>query len=253
MEVGDSLSRSIDKGLANSDYGIVVISPWFIKKKWPERELRGLVAREVSEEQKVILPIWLGVTKQEVLTFSPPLADTIAIRSEGMDADEIALSLVKTVRPDIYKQHPRAELEKMLTGAALQDLQEELEYVKYELSEFQCPHCNAPLTERTSIPDDPAYYIGEVGEDFACGYSTIDERMISPCPSSDDFPPLDEFEFVTRNRPDDRSIYTVFLEPKTKRAQRLQFHSGETARTEEQAKQQLVERYNRRAKPWSGC
>ena len=58
LEVGDSLSRSIDKGLAGSRYGIVVISPSFIQKKWPERELRGLVAREIEEEQKVILPVW---------------------------------------------------------------------------------------------------------------------------------------------------------------------------------------------------
>src|SRR6185436_12735864 len=62
LVVGDSLSRSIDRGLTASTYGIVIISPSFIEKKWPERELRGLVAREIEEEQKVILPIWLGVT-----------------------------------------------------------------------------------------------------------------------------------------------------------------------------------------------
>ena len=89
LEVGDSLSRSIDKGLAGSRYGIVVISPSFIQKKWPERELRGLVAREIEEEQKVILPVWLGVTKQDVLDFSPPLADTIAIPTEGVSAEAL--------------------------------------------------------------------------------------------------------------------------------------------------------------------
>lgn len=81
LEVGDSLSRSIDEGLANSSYGVVVVSPSFVQKRWPERELRGLVAREVEAEQKVILPIWFGVTKQEVLNFSPPLVDTIAIKT----------------------------------------------------------------------------------------------------------------------------------------------------------------------------
>src|SRR5688572_30720945 len=124
LKVGDSLSRSIDEGLATSRYAVVIISPFFIQKRWPERELRGLVAREVEEEQKVILPIWLGVTKQEVITFSPPLADSIAIRTEGMTAEEVAMSLLKTIRPDIYKEHPRAELERMLTGEALQALQE---------------------------------------------------------------------------------------------------------------------------------
>jgi hypothetical protein len=93
LEVGDSLSPSIDRGLAESTFGIVVISPSFMAKKWPERELRGLVARELAEEQKVILPVWLGVTKQQVLEFSPPLADTMAIHTEGMTAEEIALLL----------------------------------------------------------------------------------------------------------------------------------------------------------------
>ena len=46
LRAGDSLLRSIDKGLANSKSGIVVISKAFIEKKWPEYELRGLMTRE---------------------------------------------------------------------------------------------------------------------------------------------------------------------------------------------------------------
>ena len=33
MKIGDSLRRKIDKGLANSKFGIVVISKSFIKKR----------------------------------------------------------------------------------------------------------------------------------------------------------------------------------------------------------------------------
>jgi hypothetical protein len=39
LSIGDSISRSIDSGLANSKYGLVVISESFIRKKWPEYEL----------------------------------------------------------------------------------------------------------------------------------------------------------------------------------------------------------------------
>ena len=69
LEVGDSISRSIDRGLANSRFGLVVISPRFIAKRWPEYELRGLVAREMRGG-KVIVPIWYGVTHEQVLSFS---------------------------------------------------------------------------------------------------------------------------------------------------------------------------------------
>src|SRR2546425_6532280 len=73
LKVGDSLSASIDKGLAGSAFGIVVLSPAFIGKPWPEHELRGLVTRDVHEGN-VILPIWHGVTLEDVVRFSPPLA-----------------------------------------------------------------------------------------------------------------------------------------------------------------------------------
>jgi len=45
LRLGDSLSASIDKGLAGSRYGIVVLSKAFIAKRWPQRELQGLVKR----------------------------------------------------------------------------------------------------------------------------------------------------------------------------------------------------------------
>lgn len=41
LQPGDSLSRSIDKGLAKSKFGVVVLSKHFIKKPWPEYELRA--------------------------------------------------------------------------------------------------------------------------------------------------------------------------------------------------------------------
>ena len=256
LEIGESLSKSIDKGLANSTYGIVVISPSFIQKKWPERELRGLVAREIEQEQKVILPIWLGVTKQEVLSFSPPLADTLAITTEEKTAEEIALTLLKTLRPDIYKKHPRGELEKMVSGEALQTLEDELENVKYELSEYRCPHCQAPLIERTIIEPEPDFGGGGLGEDFACGYRTLDDDELSPCPSDPTFPTLEEYEFQTIGTPvrsDQGAVVGYFceLKPKTKNARRLRLDSA-FGETKELAEQKLIKLYDVRARRWKG-
>jgi len=42
LKIGDSLRRSIDKGLTKSRYGIVVLSPAFFKKEWAQKELDGL-------------------------------------------------------------------------------------------------------------------------------------------------------------------------------------------------------------------
>ncbi|HET6558031.1 MAG TPA: toll/interleukin-1 receptor domain-containing protein, partial [Prolixibacteraceae bacterium] len=65
LKIGDSLRQSIDKGLVNSKYGIVVLSKSFFAKNWPQYELNGLTAKEIGG-QKVILPIWHEVTKEDV-------------------------------------------------------------------------------------------------------------------------------------------------------------------------------------------
>jgi hypothetical protein len=89
LRIGDSLRRSIDNGLKNSRYGIVVLSEAFFNKEWPQRELDGLFAREVNGE-KVILPIWHKISKNEVLKFSPIIADMLALNTSSFTIEEIA-------------------------------------------------------------------------------------------------------------------------------------------------------------------
>ena len=77
LTLGDSLRRSIDRGLSNSRYGVVVLSQAFFRKEWPKKELDALVARE-DGLQKVILPIWHEVTTADISKYSPLLADRLA-------------------------------------------------------------------------------------------------------------------------------------------------------------------------------
>ena len=92
LKVGDSLRRSIDNGLKNSRYGIVVFSNAFFAKNWTQYELDGLVTREM-EGHKVILPIWHMVSKNQVQNYSPTLADKKAINSSLSTIDEIVEQL----------------------------------------------------------------------------------------------------------------------------------------------------------------
>jgi hypothetical protein len=98
IKLGDSLRRKIDEGLAQSRYGIVILSYSFFAKEWPQKELDGLAAREYKGE-KVILPIWHNVTRDEIMGYSPMLADRYAIStSQGLDVvvDEV-LHVIKPV------------------------------------------------------------------------------------------------------------------------------------------------------------
>ncbi len=97
LKLGDSLRQSIDNGLANSRYGVVVLSTAFFAKNWPQYELNGMVAREMSGV-KVILPIWHKVTKDEVLRNSPSLADKLALNSSMYSVAEIAEKIAAVVR-----------------------------------------------------------------------------------------------------------------------------------------------------------
>jgi hypothetical protein len=86
LRVGAGLRRSIDKGLQESKFGAVVISPSFFQKQWPQRELDGLIAKEI-DDRRVILPVWHNVSQKEVREHSITLADRIAANSaEGIQA-----------------------------------------------------------------------------------------------------------------------------------------------------------------------
>lgn len=85
LKLGDNLRRCIDQGLLNTRFGIVVLSPSFFRKEWPQKELDGLVTLE-SDGKKVILPIWHNVSYRDVAKYSPKLANRVGVKtSRGLD------------------------------------------------------------------------------------------------------------------------------------------------------------------------
>lgn len=96
LRIGDSLRQKIDAGLANSKVGLVVLSPAFLKKGWTNYELDGIVTRAVSKEQ-IMLPIWHNITKQQVINFSPSLADKVARSTATHTIDEIAYEITDLI------------------------------------------------------------------------------------------------------------------------------------------------------------
>jgi len=97
LEWGDDLRAAIDRGLTNCRYGIVVFSQAFLrKKKWTEYELNSLFAREQAGN-KLILPIWHGITREDLLQYSPGFADRLAKISSTDSHDDIVQSLLRMV------------------------------------------------------------------------------------------------------------------------------------------------------------
>ena len=96
LKIGDSLRRKIDDGLAHSNFGIVVISKNFINKGWTNYELDGLITRSLTGEQQ-LLPIWHEITKQEVIDYSPSLADKVARNTATNTIEEIAEEIAELI------------------------------------------------------------------------------------------------------------------------------------------------------------
>lgn len=96
LKIGDSLRRKIDQGLSKSRFGIVVISRSFVKKGWTNYELDGLMTKAISGQQ-ILLPIWHDITKQEVIDYSPSLADKVARHTSQETVEEIAEEIAEMI------------------------------------------------------------------------------------------------------------------------------------------------------------
>ncbi|HUD49657.1 MAG TPA: toll/interleukin-1 receptor domain-containing protein [Candidatus Baltobacteraceae bacterium] len=84
LTIGDRLVRKINEGLATCDFAVVVLSPDFFRKGWPQSELDGLFALEETN-RKLILPVWKDLDADDVKRFSPILAGRAAAKaSEGV-------------------------------------------------------------------------------------------------------------------------------------------------------------------------
>jgi hypothetical protein len=85
LMIGDSLRKKIDDGLAQSRWGVVILSPSFFRKPWAHAELDALVSRELDGE-RTLLPVWHQITAAEVARNSPLLAARLGVStSDGLD------------------------------------------------------------------------------------------------------------------------------------------------------------------------
>lgn len=103
LKTGDSLLDSIDKGLKNLKFGIIVCSPCFFEKNWANYELKSLLIRQINDE-RVILPIWHNIDKDYIREKSLYLLDIKALSTE-MPWNDLLDKILETVRLDIINSH----------------------------------------------------------------------------------------------------------------------------------------------------
>jgi hypothetical protein len=98
LKLGDSIRRALDKGLKQSRFGVVVLSDAFFNKRWTHYELDGLAEREMKGRDVVVLPVWHGVSHEDIMEYSPSLAGRKAVSTtDGMNA--VVDAILAVVRP----------------------------------------------------------------------------------------------------------------------------------------------------------
>ncbi|WP_318343062.1 toll/interleukin-1 receptor domain-containing protein [Flagellimonas baculiformis] len=80
LKVGDSLRESIEAGIKEAKKCVLILTPHFLSNPgWTKKEFNSIFTREMIFNERIVLPIWHKVTKEDVYDYSPALADTVAL------------------------------------------------------------------------------------------------------------------------------------------------------------------------------
>lgn len=98
---GDSIIQKVNEGLAASRYVVVVLSPAFIQKNWPQRELNSALNQEASTGEVKVLPLLVGTEeeKRQILQQIPLLNDKRYLPWDG-DLRNIVNALIPRLHPE---------------------------------------------------------------------------------------------------------------------------------------------------------
>jgi len=98
LRVGDSLRESIENGLKRSDRCVIILSRDFLKNEgWAKREFDSIYTREIVEKGKVMLPVWIDVSRDDLYEYCPILADRVGVQwAKGIDC--VVAQLAASIR-----------------------------------------------------------------------------------------------------------------------------------------------------------
>lgn len=91
---GQSLRESIENGLRDCRKCVLILSGNFLSNNgWTKAEFDSIFTREILEKRSVIVPVWHGVSKEQIYAFSPRLLDKVGIQS-SLGVEEVARKIV---------------------------------------------------------------------------------------------------------------------------------------------------------------
>jgi hypothetical protein len=99
LKVGARLRESIERGIKECEKCILILSPHFLSNPgWTKVEFNSVFTREIIEKRDVLLPVWVGVTKEQVFDYSPSLVDRVGAQWHRGE-DVVVRDLYKAIVP----------------------------------------------------------------------------------------------------------------------------------------------------------
>ena len=92
---GDSITQKVNQGLASSKFVVVVFSPAFVRKNWPQRELNAVLNQGASSGEVKVLPLLVGTDQErkEIVAKYPLLNDKQYLPWDG-DVKAIVTAMI---------------------------------------------------------------------------------------------------------------------------------------------------------------
>lgn len=92
---GDNWKKAILNGTAESEFAVIVISKNYFGREWTEKELKEFLTRQNESGQKIVLPLLLGISLNELKEQYPDLGEIQCISTNQHDIQEIVILLAK--------------------------------------------------------------------------------------------------------------------------------------------------------------
>ncbi len=90
LQLGSNLRASIERGLKECKKCVLILSPnFFSNRGWVKKEFESIFTREILEDANLVLPIWCGITKQDVFDYSPSLLNVKGVDWHILGEDEV--------------------------------------------------------------------------------------------------------------------------------------------------------------------
>lgn len=103
LRAGDSISQSIEIGLANSRVGVVILSQTSLHKNWTKYEIAALKQLYINFARRIV-PVWKDIGPNEIKKTDPGLLDIRALSTKELSTEEIAYEIISVASPALFGQ-----------------------------------------------------------------------------------------------------------------------------------------------------